>query len=835
MVLGIDCFSRAGLKEFWLYIWSLNTDVFPIDTNTYPMTRGIIVEIACIIIFWLFGLMSQFKLWKFIKERREKRAADQLQEEENLEKLETEAGKRVQDETDRDRARWEAIYGDKDNAKIATESRSSGSIIETKDVSRITLVDVSAGHSQVKLSAKRASGTPSTTATTIPADEIQQIDAEGNTVSRYSTGANSTAANPAGADAVEASQDIAKPSGPAIVPLPFKIPTVGGEHDADDTDSVSAVPDVADYAYNPTRGGKRMTGTRVVSGDSFMTAEDGRPSFDRASSLAATIDRLDEEVASLPPLSRPPSQADDLMENGKSEPDQTVRLISARSGEEVPEPDVDDMNENEASAADPLLLSNPTSSTNPKPEDRKAKRSSLTSQKRHSGLSTARRESSASSLKSKSRALEPEGSGSESISGSLSGHLPEKLSKIALTYRTNEWAKHLTLADKPDTENTADLEPSSPGIQVDTNFAEASEGQKSENQKTEDQNVDAKPVQPTAYVPSRHRNGEPGRSLSQTSLRPESKPAVTVPSRPELAQGQRQQAALMRTPSTTSLAAIPERSESNPSNAHSDHAIRMNLSRNYSAPMVSQTLVESPIEGSIPAAIPEDRAVSPMPNTLLGKRDSMLRNRISTISFSNHPSAPNLAITTPSETDSARHVPTSEANTDGLVSLNAYQAHPPSEQPTSPSDPLKDSMDENMTLAQRKELMKQRRSSRESWPAPKHVAPRASVGQFDSHQPQRTSSGTEHKKREAMLASWRESFRQDTQTKQQQLPRRAQVDEDRRAVMLNEKRQQQMMIQRQAAVASKRESTFDTMMRRGDMIEMHKEALRKMQAKAAPK
>jgi len=22
MVLGIDCFSRAGLKEFWLYIWS---------------------------------------------------------------------------------------------------------------------------------------------------------------------------------------------------------------------------------------------------------------------------------------------------------------------------------------------------------------------------------------------------------------------------------------------------------------------------------------------------------------------------------------------------------------------------------------------------------------------------------------------------------------------------------------------------------------------------------------------------------------------------------------------------------------------------------------------
>ena len=22
IVLGVDCFSRAGLKEFWLYIWS---------------------------------------------------------------------------------------------------------------------------------------------------------------------------------------------------------------------------------------------------------------------------------------------------------------------------------------------------------------------------------------------------------------------------------------------------------------------------------------------------------------------------------------------------------------------------------------------------------------------------------------------------------------------------------------------------------------------------------------------------------------------------------------------------------------------------------------------
>ncbi|ORY69764.1 uncharacterized protein BCR38DRAFT_303595, partial [Pseudomassariella vexata] len=45
-VLGIDCFSRGGLKEFWAYIWALNDDLFPLGADTYPLTKGIRVEIA---------------------------------------------------------------------------------------------------------------------------------------------------------------------------------------------------------------------------------------------------------------------------------------------------------------------------------------------------------------------------------------------------------------------------------------------------------------------------------------------------------------------------------------------------------------------------------------------------------------------------------------------------------------------------------------------------------------------------------------------------------------------------------------------------------------------
>ncbi|KAK0753016.1 hypothetical protein B0T18DRAFT_433879 [Schizothecium vesticola] len=40
-VLGIDCFSRAGLREFWAYIWALNDHLFPLGAVTYPLTRGI--------------------------------------------------------------------------------------------------------------------------------------------------------------------------------------------------------------------------------------------------------------------------------------------------------------------------------------------------------------------------------------------------------------------------------------------------------------------------------------------------------------------------------------------------------------------------------------------------------------------------------------------------------------------------------------------------------------------------------------------------------------------------------------------------------------------------
>jgi len=145
IVLGIDCFSRAGLKEFWMYIWRLNDKVFPLGTTTYPMTRGIKVEIAAIIIIAFVGIMTQMKLWKFIKKRRDRRAADRAEERRGLDREEAMVGRRVEWETTRARQHWEAVHGAAASERRTSFSADSGigdmSVKEKEKLPKITVHD----------------------------------------------------------------------------------------------------------------------------------------------------------------------------------------------------------------------------------------------------------------------------------------------------------------------------------------------------------------------------------------------------------------------------------------------------------------------------------------------------------------------------------------------------------------------------------------------------------------------------------------------------------------------------------------------------------------------
>lgn len=120
LVLGIDCFSRGGLKEFWVYIWALNDDLFPLDTNTYPITRGIRVEIAIIVLGTIIGVISQIRLWKMVKDKKQKREAAMAEDDRRRDAVEEALGRHLERQNDRDRGEWEKRYGDRLNAKRNT-------------------------------------------------------------------------------------------------------------------------------------------------------------------------------------------------------------------------------------------------------------------------------------------------------------------------------------------------------------------------------------------------------------------------------------------------------------------------------------------------------------------------------------------------------------------------------------------------------------------------------------------------------------------------------------------------------------------------------------------
>lgn len=119
-VLGIDCFSRGGLKEFWVYIWDLNDNLFPLNTDTYPITRGTRVETVIIVLGTIIGMISQLRVWKVVQDRQKQRAEAQAEDDRRRDAVEEALGRHLERQNDRDRSEWEKRYGDRLSAKRNT-------------------------------------------------------------------------------------------------------------------------------------------------------------------------------------------------------------------------------------------------------------------------------------------------------------------------------------------------------------------------------------------------------------------------------------------------------------------------------------------------------------------------------------------------------------------------------------------------------------------------------------------------------------------------------------------------------------------------------------------
>ncbi|KAK3117814.1 hypothetical protein LTR53_000502 [Teratosphaeriaceae sp. CCFEE 6253] len=796
-VLGVDCFSRAGLKEFWLYIWDLNKDAFPINTTTYPITRGIRVEIACTVIMFLFGVMSQCKIWKVVKERKARKDVDRLQEVAHKDELEASVGRDVEANNQRDLEDWEAAYGDRDHKQVHVDSGVGSSVeslpqkrsisVREREVGGHELADMSAAPHASPSKARR-SGSGAERASSRSQDEgkhdapprAEQDLLGSSPVSRstsHSSRQGHTASSPDPDDAPNG--DLAQHDGPSIVPLPFTIPSEDDEQEqAQDIDSVHSRGTVGQSVHG--RRGLTLKRHFLERGRS-----EDRIDSDRASSVAATADgEADDDRLSVARQPAAPSPYIlDFDREGLLQPARKGRDRSRSPNRSL----VDEALEEDDDEAIVRPSTSPGVSTTPLPR----------------AASKLKRRISADSSHNVSKGTRSSLYGDEeenaSLVGSLKRHLPPRLSKVAQTYRTNEWAKHIADADEPAGESGDGSH--SPGIQVDHAFAEEA----------------ARPVDTEALMPA---EAQTSRNVSQRhSKNPYRRSIQTSASGPSR----------NRSGATTPVCAFQRSSSamslSRQVNSESASGQPRSALRKSSTPLMSQTLVESPIEDAL--AEPYRNVSSSMSMAsqynLMGERQQRVNRNPSSMSF-NVPtsSTPDLKLITQSDSESLQ-----EADPGGPYSA------------TSPSDRKQLFEEEGMTLAERKALIqaqsaspqspvlgdrsRSRQSSLPTPPGPAHGGKPV----YDSHQPKRSNT-IDTGKKATMLTNWRQSLQQETAAKQPLFT----VDDGARETMMSERRRVQHEQGRQEAERAKRASIIDNAMRTGQLHGAHRDAMRRLQAQA---
>lgn len=791
-VLGIDCFSTAGLKEFWIYIWDLNDNIFPLETNTYPHTRGIRVEIAVIILITAFGIMSQVKLWKILKERRDAKDAEKRRQVADLEALDEDVGRRVEEGHREERAQWEMVYGGKSSEEVTVNER--------PNTGKNSRTDSGIGDDDLRKKSGEAKN--GETEEFVETEEMrrereehmamesgnQTLDVQGQkTVGREDqdrimpigmgepineaipgpvSGHYSGEANMHNSSQSQANQSQLAPAitpTPEVVPLPIPIPTKDDERDEDDISSLATW--AGESARSDIQEGRVLVD--VITTPRFIgRAQDEEE--DRASSLAATLDEEDDAIAShidLPSLNdddntSPTITSGNLVNNLNSlditpatTPDPTPKkgesqylpLIGLKNFEFGKDSIVsswdkgiftgDHSKENSTHQTTPTVTS-PPSIADP----------SLKAQKSPINLVPA----------SSPKEDEPE----SSTVGVT--QLPAKCSRVVKNYRTNEWAKHLGDAEKPGLEELEEPVQDAPDIKIEVSAP-----------------VHVRELQETSDVPSLPTSRAPSRMSLAEQFVPTLASSNSLPSTTTTP---------VRAQRLSSMSELPQEERSH-------------------TPSPAERCV-SPAERCI--SPPGRRTPSPLPqNTLIGKRESMVRSRQNFTPLPEEYSSP---YTT--ENPNGFRVKTPGLINHPFMNQRTSTPHPATlpaaDSANSPSHQYRAAiLNDDMPLRDRRnELL--------------NSATHNAMGQG-----RRAFSPVQKSvdKRESMLQMWRENLKTDSS-----IP-----NNNTRAVSgergeVPSERRQQVLAERMKETAP--DEVIDERMRQKDMLELHKEALRKMQAGA---
>lgn len=173
-ILGVDCFTSAGLKEFIVFLWGFSS-LFPSDH--FPFAQGMQIEVGVIIAMTLVGVVVQLKVWDAVQKQRksiepnvksirhddEEAAAENLKaqlttERDEWEKRHSNIGDRVASPAATKRSQDEGV-------RFSTEfpefrRRSKRSTLESRKVSEsinfLPKIDLGFDHSAVEPSAPAA-------------------------------------------------------------------------------------------------------------------------------------------------------------------------------------------------------------------------------------------------------------------------------------------------------------------------------------------------------------------------------------------------------------------------------------------------------------------------------------------------------------------------------------------------------------------------------------------------------------------------------------------------------------------------------------------------------
>ncbi|KAI0007795.1 hypothetical protein F4779DRAFT_486386 [Xylariaceae sp. FL0662B] len=921
-VLGIDCFSRAGLKEFWAYIWNLNDKLFPLSATTYPVTKGIRVEIAIIIVFTVLGIISQLKLWRVVQQHRAKRAEERAEIQRMRDEEEANVGRQIEENNAREIRQWEATYGDRP-LPVESASRDSGVgdvDTEKKDrLSHATVESVSSRESEddaIEMAEPLASRDPEPAQRAIqPGNELLAVNENEDSKVTIRVAADDgpeddgdapmpepdekawmagSESKRSSATSLRASlrnlQRISNVTAPEVVPLPFRVPRVDEQDGEDDGDRSSLATFADEDEFN--KRASRVSAANRLSADSGNlirslsqrshqsnrnTGEleppqqspnwgesreglivDKRRSAD-VGSIAATVDGMSVD-------------GDNKIDSVNDEESGWTKEINAEladkpcqggigSGEKtVAEPEADKLETKLQSTADivateisnPPIVSEDTSSM--------PKGSSTTNAV---GKTEETNESSnptdTSGINTPSETSRVPKSAAPSVASSASltkDRLPSGLSRVALSYRTNEWAKHLSLAETPEPELLQLNEPRAPEKTSKELKETPAPVNVEELQQTPESGIPpANAVRSASSLSNVPSNTLFNRSSSRLSVLAEAAPSLPI--------------ATDQIQDTNNQAGPVKGQPAKP--APTGHIFRVK-NRRQSGDILNQPILEErvdehngirasppPEEGyrsstsgpSSPTSVeqgpisrsPVPGIVSyPNPQTLLGKREMYIRSKSQSM------------LLAPQIPEAAQSVPRS-------VSQMTHYA-----QPMSPSPPPLASQDaDDIPLSKRRELMRQSSSSMHpghtsmayaSSPSAPSPVQLPSVGAdttpFNSHQPQRRSTAAPQVQREAQLASFRQSVAVDLRagasrekiTSPTPTPTptptnhhlrggsRADVQrtiDHQRSLMLSQRDHEAQRREHERCEKARADRAFEERMRSGELLDAHREAMRKLQ------